>query len=111
MDYFDKRRDLTLGSAPTDILTATVGITTGAIALASADDRDKRISRTLTGILPAVAGIGTNIAMTSMLFSGTKGMLIGAATGGALSLLGSGLDKARLRAKEIYKREQENKNA
>lgn len=111
MDYFDKRRDLTLGSAPTDILTATVGITTGAIALASADDRDKRISRTLTGILPAVAGIGTNIAMTSMLFSGTKSMLIGAATGGVMSLLGSGLDKARLRAKEIYKREQENKNA
>ena len=98
-EYFDKKRDLVLGSAPTDIVTAIVGVTSGGLAIATADDKDSRISKTLTGIIPAVAGIGTSIALTSMLFSGTKGMLLGAAAGGVMSLAGSGINHVRLNAK------------
>lgn len=98
--YFNKKRDLMLGSAPTDIVTAVVGLSMGGIALATADNKDDRISRLITGIIPTVAGIGTNIALTSMLFSGVKGMLLGVGTGGILSLVGSGIDKYRLSSKQ-----------
>ena len=98
-NYFDKKRDLVLGSAPTDILTATIGLAAGGISLAAADDRDKRISRLITAVIPAIAGFGTNIALTTMLFSGTKGMLCGSGAGALLSLIGSKVDKLRLAAK------------
>ena len=98
-DYFDKKRDLVLGSAPTDILSSLIGITLGGIALASADDKDKKISRLLTGIIPTIAGLGTNIALTTMLFSGTKGMVYGILAGVILSFAGGKADKVRLEAK------------
>ncbi len=98
-NYFDKKRDLVLGSAPTDILSSLIGISLGGVALVSANDRDKKISRLLTGILPTIAGLGTNIALTTMLFSGTKGMLYGILAGVILSFAGSRVDKIRLQAK------------
>ncbi len=98
--YFDKKRDLVLGSAPTDIVTAGIGLTAGGIALAIADNKDDKISKLFTGVLPAIFGIGTNIALTTMLFSGTKGLLTGIVAGGVMSLFGSKIDKARLMAKK-----------
>lgn len=98
-DYFDKKRDLTLGSAPTDILTGSIILGIAGISYANADNKDKRISRLITKIIPAVAGFGTSIALTSMLFSGTKGMLSGLVAGGVLSLIGSKIDKHRLNGK------------
>ncbi len=98
-DYFDKKRDLTLGSAPTDIVTGTIILSIAGISFANAENKDKRISRLITKIIPAIAGFGTSIALTSMLFSGTKGMLSGLAAGGVLSLLGSKLDKHRINLK------------
>ncbi len=100
--YFDKKRDLVLGSAPTDILTAVIGLMIGGVSLLSADNKDDRISRLLTGIIPTIAGIGTNIVLTSMLFSGVEGMLIGVLAGGVMSLAGSRINKLRLVAKNIY---------
>lgn len=97
--YFDKKRDLVLGSAPTDILSGVLGLALGGASLISADDRDKRISRLITKVLPVIAGLGTNIALTAMLFSGTKSMLYGIVAGGVLSLIGSKIDKARLSVK------------
>ena len=108
-DYFDKKRDLVLGSAPTDILTATLLLATGGVALASADTKDDRISRLLKGILPTIAGLGTSIALTSMLFSGVKGMLIGYGAGFILSRIGSDLDKRRIIIKAKLNGEDPNK--
>ena len=59
----------------------------------SADTKEERISRALTGGLPIIAGIGASMAFTAMLFSGIKGMLYGAATSVGLSKLGSIADK------------------
>lgn len=98
-DYFDKKRDLILGSAPTDIVSSLILLAISGIALAKSDDKDKRISRLITGIIPTVAGLGTNIVLTSMLYSGTKGMVYGILAGGILSLIGSRIDKFRLSAK------------
>lgn len=99
MSYFDKKRDLVLGSAPTDVATALGGLAFGTVALASAKDKDSRISRGLTGVMPTMGGIATNIAMTSMLFSGPKALIIGSISGGIMSLAGSVIDKYRLKIK------------
>ena len=77
VEYFDKKRDLVLGSAPTDILTAVGGLALSGVAVATADTKEDRISRALTGGFPIIAGIGANLAFTAMLFSGVQGLLYG----------------------------------
>lgn len=89
IDYFDKKRDLILGSAPTDILTAGLGIAGSGIAIAAADNKEDRLSKLMTGGFPVIAGIGASLALTAMLFSGVQGMLLGAAISFALSKIGS----------------------
>ena len=98
-DYFDKKRDLVLGSAPTDILSSSIFLLAGGVSLARANDKDKRISRLITGVLPVIAGVATNMILTTMLFSGAQAILLGAVTSIILSLTGSIIDKHRLAAK------------
>ena len=99
VEYFDKKRDLVLGSAPTDILTAVVGLGLCGYALAAADNKEERLSKSLTGVFPIVAGLGANLIFTAMLFSGVQGMLYGALTSIGLSKLGSIADKKLLNDK------------
>lgn len=89
IEYFDKKRDLILGSAPTDILTAVVGLGFSGVAVARADSKDERISRLLTTGFPVVAGIGASLAFTAMLFSGVQALLYGFLSSIALSKIGS----------------------
>ena len=89
IEYFDKKRDLMLGSAPTDIVTALASLTASGIAIGVADSKEDRISRTISGALPVVAGLGVSTALTAMLFSGGKGMALGTGSGMLLSILGS----------------------
>ncbi len=91
VEYFDKKRDLMLGSAPTDILTAVVSLLASGIAIGTADSKEDRLSRTISGALPVVAGLGVSTALTAMLFSGGKGMALGSGSGMVLSALGSGI--------------------
>ena len=63
------------------------------IAISTADTKQERISRALTLGFPAIAGIGTSMAMTAMLFSGVQGMIYGSLAGVVLSKLGSETDK------------------
>ena len=93
IEYFDKKRDLMLGSAPTDVLTGLIGLGASGIAIGSADNKEDRVSRAVTVAFPAIAGLGVSMGMTAMLYSGIKGMLIGAASSGLLSLTGSTIDK------------------
>ena len=95
-DYFDKKRDLILGSAPTDILTPVICLTAGGIAMAAADSKEERNSRWLTGnfaIVPTVIGVGTSIVLTAKLFSGAQGLLMGFGVGAIFSKLGSIVNK------------------
>ena len=93
VDYFDKKRDLILGSAPTDIVTAIGGLGLSGILITTADSKDEKITNALTGAFPVIAGLGASMAFTAMLFSGVKGMLYGALTSVGLSKLGSIIDK------------------
>lgn len=89
VEYFDKKRDLILGSAPTDILTATAGLGLSGVAIATADTREERISNLLTKSFPVVAGLGASMAFTAMLFSGVQGLLYGFITSIILSKIGN----------------------
>lgn len=89
VEYFDKKRDLLLGSAPTDILTALASLTASGIAIGVADSKEDRISRFISGALPVFAGLGVSTALTAMLFSGGKGMALGTGSGVVLSAMGS----------------------
>lgn len=104
VEYFDKKRDLVLGGAPTDVLTALFGIGMSGVAIGTAHNKEDRISRALTVGFPAIAGIGASMAFTAMLFSGVQGMIYGALTSVGLSKIGSTADKLitpRMKPKEI----------
>ncbi len=93
VEYFDKKRDLMLGGAPMDILTGLGAVALSGIAVGTAHDKEDRISRALTVGFPAVAGIGTSLAFTAMLFSGVQSLLYGAISSVVLSKMGSVADK------------------
>ena len=93
IEYFDKKRDLMLGSAPTDVLTALASLTASGIAIGVADTKKDRLSRLISGAMPVFAGLGVSTALTAMLFSGGKGMALGTGSGMALSALGSSISR------------------
>ncbi len=94
VEYFDKKRDLMLGSAPTDVVTALASLAASGIAIGVADSKEDKISRTVSGALPVVAGLGVSTALTALLYSGGKGMALGAASSMILSGLGSAATRA-----------------
>lgn len=94
IEYFDKKRDLVLGSAPTDILTALVGLGASGIAIGSANNNEDRVSRSLTVAFPVIAGFGANLILTAMLTSGFLGLASGAAVSWVLNRLGVKIDRA-----------------
>ncbi len=80
-EYFDKKRDLQLGGAPTDILTQIFGIGLCGIAVANADKED-RWSKLFTNGVPIITGLLSSLVFSAKLFSGAKSILYGAAVSG-----------------------------
>ena len=105
VEYFGKKRDLTLGSAPTDIVSALVLGGAAGAAIINADDKEERISKTVTKAVPTFLGVISNICMTAMMISGSTGLL--AATGISLltSKLGSIFDEKVLGHKHLSRKE------
>lgn len=92
-EYFDKKRDLKLGSAPTDILSALGGLGLCGLAVGTAHSKDERISRLVTTGIPVVVGLTTSLVCTAMLYTAATGLLIGGATGLAANFIGNKIDK------------------
>lgn len=92
-EYFDKKRDLKLGSAPTDILSALGGLGLCGLAVGTANSKDERISRLVTTGIPVVVGLATSLVCTAMLYTAATGLLIGGATGLAANFIGNKIDK------------------
>lgn len=93
IEYFDKKRDLMLGGAPSDIISGIGMIGLSGIAVGTADTKEDRVSRALTLGFPAVAGIGASMALTAMLFSGVQSIIYGSIASAGLSQLGSIADR------------------
>lgn len=104
-DFISKVRDLSLGSAPTDILSVLGGIGTLGYYLGKSDNNDERISISLKYGIPALAGLGAALYGNAKLFAGTKSMLFGAASTWIFNRIGSLADK---KLKEHKQKKSEN---
>ncbi len=99
-EYFDKKRDLMVGGAPTDIATALGGFGLCGIAVASADGKEKRISRLVTTGIPVLIGIGSSLVFATMLTSGALSILYGFGISAIASKIGTSIDKNLLGNKD-----------
>jgi len=77
-DFVNKLRDLTLGSAPTDIITLLSGFATLGYFLLKSDNNQERTGVALKYGIPALTFIGTSLYFNARLYAGTKAMLYGA---------------------------------
>ena len=100
VDFFDKVRDLQMGSAPTDVLTILASAGMIAYGLEDASDKDEKISVLLTAGIPILGTIGTSFICTTKLISGGLSLLFGTAMGGVFKVVCDGLDAHRLSRKQ-----------
>ncbi|MBR6127843.1 hypothetical protein IKQ21_09180 [bacterium] len=88
-EFFDKERDLVLGSAPTDVLTILFSGCAISYGLGFAKDKDKRTSVLLKSGIPIIGAIATTMISATKLVSGTKSILLGLVSGLALNSIGT----------------------
>lgn len=80
-EYFDKKRDLVLGGAPTDILTQAFGLGLCGWAVTKADKED-RWSKLFTNGVPIMTGLLSSLVFSAKLYAGAKSILAGAVVTG-----------------------------
>ena len=105
VEYFDKVRDLRLGSAPTDILTILFSFVTLSLGLGHAQDNDKRITIMLKSGIPVAGGIAAAMYSAAKLVSGGKSLALGFLSAIVLNKLGIIADNMRknIKAKQTDK--------
>lgn len=110
VQYFDKVRDLVVGSAPTDVLSilGTAGVV--GVGLKKAKDRDERVSISLKYGIPAIGAIATSIYCTASLLSGSKSLLFGFLSGLAFNKVGVIVDDWR-KKQDIFTQSPKNPSA
>lgn len=106
--FFDKVRDLQIGSAPTDVISMLVSLGLIGAGLAKADNKDERISVMLKAGIPIIGTLGTTIYCTARLVSGSKAMAAGLVSGWIINRIGEQADK--FRKKYNAKNEESNPN-
>lgn len=92
-EYFLKQAELKVGSAPTDVLSVLFPIGVGAYSIAKGDDKDEKISATLTTCVPLVGTFATFVYGTTKMFSGAKNLAFSFVSGLVLGKLGNYCDK------------------
>ena len=99
-EYFLKQAELEVGSAATDVLSLLFPIGAGAIAIAKGDDKEEKVSATLTTCIPLAGSFVTFIYGTTKMFSGAKNLMFSLISGIALGKLGNYCDKLYKKYKE-----------
>ncbi|MCI1273319.1 MAG: hypothetical protein LKG27_02655 [Clostridiaceae bacterium] len=98
--FFDKMRDLAMGSAPLEVSDILFGVVPLSYFLIRAKDNDKRKSISLKYGIPALTSLGTIVYCTTSLLSGGKAMAFGIITGYLTHKIGKFADKYRLEHKK-----------
>ncbi len=93
--FFDKLRDLQLGSAPTDFLSMVVGLATVGAGLTKAEDNDERISVSLKYGIPALSAIATSLYLGATLVSGGSALILSTLSGMLMNKVGTKVDEYR----------------
>lgn len=112
-EFFDKLRDLKLGSAPTDVMSVVGSAGVIGYGLSMADDKDERMSILLKYGIPVIGAVTTSLALTASLIAGAKAMIYGSLSGLVMGDIGSRADKARKKynkQKEDYQHAREIKS-
>lgn len=89
---YEKLAELRVGSGPTDVLGIIGPAALAAMLVANSKDKDERISRTLTGGIPILGGIGMSYYGTLRGWTGAKNLVIGLLTGWLLNVVGEQTD-------------------
>ncbi len=92
-EYFLKQAELKVGSAPTDVLSVLFPIGAGTYSIAKGEDKDEKISATLTTCIPLVGSFATFVYGTTKMLSGAKNLAFTFVSGVILSRLGNYADK------------------
>lgn len=93
--FFDKLRDLKLGSAPTDFLSMVAGLVTVGAGLTKAEDNDERISVSLKYGIPALSAIATSLYLGATLVSGGSALILSTISGMLMNQIGTKVDEYR----------------
>lgn len=91
-EYFDKKRDLVLGGAPTDILTQIFGIGLCSWAVTRADKED-RWSKLFTNGVPIITGLLSSLVFSAKLYAGAKSLIAGAVVTGITDVVCGAINK------------------
>ena len=91
-EYFDKKRDLIVGGAPTDVVSQILGLGLCGLAVGKAD-KDERISKLITNGIPIITGLASSLIFSALLFSGPVGLVAGAIVSGITGLVCHLIDK------------------
>ena len=94
-EFFDKERDLELGSAPTDVLTMLFSGGMITYGLSKAKSSDEKTSVMLKSGIPIVGAVATSFTTASKLISGSKSIALGLVSGFILNRVGSTVDNYR----------------
>ena len=94
-EFFDKSRDLGLGSAPTDVLTLLFSCGMITYGLNKAKGNDEKKSVMLKSGIPIVGAVGTSLISATKLVSGSKSIALGLISGLVLNRIGTQADKIR----------------
>ena len=97
-DFINKLRDLTMGSAPTDVLTMLGSLFVLGYELVKSEDNKQRQSIALKYGFPALSGIAVSLYCNANLFAGSKSLIVGGVSTFLLNRSGKWLDD-KLKAK------------
>ena len=106
-EYFDRKRDMVVGGAPTDIVTQLFGVGLFGLAVSKAD-KEKRLQKAFTNGLPIITGLGSSLIFSALLYSGGVGLLAGAAVGGVTTLITHYVNKNVFGNKDVDEDEENN---
>lgn len=91
-EYFMKKSELIVGSAPTDVISVFVPIGAGAYAIAKGDSKEEKVSATLTTCVPLVGTFATFVYGTVKMLAGAKNLIFSAVSGALLGMFGDYCD-------------------
>ena len=93
MNVYEKMAELAVGSAPSDIIGILAPTALGVGMVVKADNKDERISKTLTQGVPILGGVGVTYYGTVRGYTGAKNLILGLGSGWLLSIIGTQADE------------------
>lgn len=99
-DLYDKMAEFKVGSAPTDLLGLIFPVGVAGAAIASADNKNERVSTALTTGIPILGSIASMMYGTTKMLTGPKNLILSFSIGAVLNGIGTAANKLYLSYQE-----------